>query len=710
MLQAIVKKGRVIAENIPAPMVSDGCVLIKVVNSCISAGTEMSGVNASSQSLIKKALEQPEKVMKAFNMLKNEGLLRTYEKIKGKLDGGNPTGYSIAGVVIAASKGAGDFKPGDRVAAAGAGIANHAEFVDVPVNLVMKVPEGLDLIKASSVTLGGIAMQGLRRAELGLGEFCVVTGAGILGLLTLQMLKISGVRCAVSDIDEARLAIAKELGAELTINPSRDNAVSAVENWTGGRGCDAVIFTAATGSNEPLSQAFKMCKRKGRVILVGVSGMEIKREDIYNKELDFMISTSYGPGRYDANYEQKGLDYPYAYVRWTENRNMTEYLRLLSADAVKLDKIINGIYPIEKVGDAFESLKSGSPRPLMVILDYGRFEEARLHDYLSHERKTVTCVKRPQTGVVNVALIGAGGFATGMHLPNMNKMRDKYRLYAVANRTGHKAQAVALQYGADYSTTNVDEVLADSKVDLVMICTRHDSHAGLALKSLRAGKNVFVEKPLATTDDELKAVCDFYSDASIVNKPLLMTGFNRRFSRYAAEIKKHTDRRIGPLLIRYRMNAGFIPLDNWVHESGGRIVGECCHIIDLMTFFTGAVVESVGCESLSPSEAKFSAADNKSITLKYKDGSVCSIDYFAVGGKSLPKEFMEVHFDEKSIVMEDYKSLKGYGLQLDEIKTPISEKGQFEELEALYRTLRGEGTRWPIELWDMAQTTKISFL
>lgn len=708
MLQAIVKKGKVMAEKVPAPMVSDGSVLIKVVNSCISAGTEISGVNASGKSLIKKALDQPEKILKVFDMLKSEGFLRTFEKVKGKLDGGTPTGYSISGVVIAAGKGVSGFNPGDRVAAAGAGIANHAEFVDVHSNLVMKVPENLELMKASSVTLGGIAMQGVRRAGLNLGEFGVVVGAGILGLLTLQMLKLSGVRVAITDIDDNRLAIASELGADLIVNPGRENIVSTVENWTGGYGCDAVIFTAATGSNEPLSQSFKICKRKGRVVLVGVSGMEIRREDIYNKELDFMISTSYGPGRYDRNYEEKGLDYPYAYVRWTENRNMEEYLRLLGAGALKIDKIINGVYPISKVDEAFISLQSGSPRPLMVILDYGQFEKNKLEDYLKHERKICSSSKSVSKSVINVALVGAGGFATGMHLPNMSKLNDKYRLYSVVNRTGHKAQAVAAQYGANYSTTNIDEVLSDASVDLVMICTRHDSHAALTLKALKAGKNVFVEKPLATSDEELKSISDFYFDVSIINKPLLMTGFNRRFSKYAAEIKKHTDKRLGPLYIRYRMNAGFIPLDNWVHESGGRIVGECCHLIDLMTYFTGAFVESVSCESLSPSNSKFSSVDNKSIVLKYKDGSVCSIDYFATGSKSLPKEYMEVHFDEKSIIMDDYKSLKGFGIKINEIKTLTSEKGQLEELEALYKTLKGESTRWPIELWDMIQTTKIT--
>jgi len=329
MIQAVVKKGRVIGERVPTPLVSDGCLLIKVVNSCISAGTEMAGVNESGKSIIKRAMEQPEQVKEVLQFMKTNGIQRTLAKVKGALDGGKPTGYSISGIVIGFGAGVSGFSVGDSVAAAGAGLANHAEFVDVPVNLVMKMPQGMDFQKASTVTLGGIAMQGVRRADLRLGEVCVVVGAGILGLLAQQMLQLSGVRTIVTDLDPSRLDIAQKLGAERIVNPAQEDVVSVVNSLTGGHGADAVLFTAATYSSEPLSTAFKMCKKKGRVVLVGVSGMEIKRGDIYAKELDFLISTSYGPGRYDSNYEDKGLDYPFSYVRWTENRNMTEYLRLV---------------------------------------------------------------------------------------------------------------------------------------------------------------------------------------------------------------------------------------------------------------------------------------------------------------------------------------------------------------------------------------------
>jgi predicted dehydrogenase/threonine dehydrogenase-like Zn-dependent dehydrogenase len=707
MIQAMIKKGKVFAEPVPAPVVSKGGILIKVVNSCISAGTEMSVVSESGKSLIIRAMEQPVNVAKAINMIRSDGIAKSYKKIMGKLEASNPTGYSISGIVVGIGEGTARFKIGDQIAAAGAGLANHAEYVDVPEQLVMRVPKGLSFIDASTVTLGGISMQGVRRADVSIGEFCVVVGAGILGLLSVQILRHSGVRVIVVDINQERLDVARELGAEIVINSKIEDSVKLVENYTGGFGADAVLFTAATSMSKPLSQAFNMCKKKGRVVLVGVVGMTINREDIYSKELDFLISTSYGPGRYDKNYEEKGLDYPYSYVRWTENRNMEEYLRLVHSGAIKLEKLINKIFPIADVNKAFETLKSSVQRPLMVVLDYGKPEQSKLDEYLHHDRKIQTGVVETKKNIVNIALIGVGNFTTSMHLPNIEKMNDKYRLYAVMDRAGHRSKTIAGQYKAAYATTNYSDIINDPKIDLVFISTQHDSHAELTVQALRAGKNVFVEKPLATNQKDLEKIKEFYQNTVNSIKPVLMVGFNRRFSRYAREIKKYTDQRINPLVIHYRMNAGYIPLDHWVHEHGGRIVGEGCHIIDLMTYFTSANILNVSLESLTPKTSKYSSSDNKSIILKYDDGSICSIDYFSIGNKEIPKEVMEIHFDEKTIIMNDYKSLSGYGISLSPISTSISEKGHFEELEILYQTLKQSGS-WPIELWDMLQTTEVS--
>lgn len=705
MLQAVVKKGKVLAESVPSPNVSEGSLLIKVVNSCISAGTEMSNVSETGKSLIKRALDQPAEVKNALNFAKENGIMKMIARVRGTLEGGKPTGYSIAGIVVAVGSGVKEYSVGDHVAAAGAGIANHAEFVDVPVNLVMPMPIGMDFKLASTVTLGGIAMQGVRRAELSLGEIAVVQGAGILGLLAQQLLQIAGVRTIVVDLDEHRLGIAESLGAEATINPTKEDVVKKVEAISNGFGADAVLFTAATSSSEPLSTSFKMCKRKGKVILVGVSGMEIKRGDMYQKELDFLISTSYGPGRYDDNYEKKGLDYPYGYVRWTENRNMSEYLRLVHAGLIKLDKMVDAVYPIDQVEEAFEVLKTGTnPKPIISILDYGIDLKAVISTPKSFR---VDISKSTSTSnQINVALIGTGGFATGMHLPNMAKMSSKYKIKAIVNRTGQKAKAVADQYGADYATSRVEDVLEDKEVDLVMITTRHDNHGSLTLQSLQAGKHVFVEKPLCVTRKELKSIQEFYDSTD--NPPLLMVGFNRRFSPFTTEIKKALKTRTSPLMVHYRMNAGFIPLDHWTHEHGGRIVGEACHLIDLMTYFTDSKIDSISTEHMAPETGKFSKHDNRSIVLKYTDGSVCHIQYFAVGNKKLSKEYLEIHFDEKSITMEDYKRMKGYGVTLNEKSSSISKKGQFEELEALHACLKGNG-EWPISFEQMIETTLASF-
>jgi predicted dehydrogenase/threonine dehydrogenase-like Zn-dependent dehydrogenase len=714
MLQAIVKKGKVIAENIPAPNVSDEGVLIKVVCSCISSGTELSGVKESGKSIIKRALEQPEQVKQVLTYFKDNGLSKTYQRVKGTLDGGKQTGYSISGIVIATGKNVTKFHAGQRVAAAGAGIANHAEYVDVPSNLVMSIPDSLDFDKASTVTLGGIALQGVRRCDLKLGEICVVLGAGILGLIAQQLLQAAGVRVIVIDLDNERLKTAKELGAEKILNPKSDDVITEVENLSSGHGADAVIFTAATHSNEPLSQAFKMCRKKGKVVLVGVSGMEIKRGDIYKKELDFLISTSYGPGRYDANYEQKGLDYPYSYVRWTENRNMTEYLRLVSSNQVDLDKLIAEKHSIEEVEKAYANLKPESgPAPLISILEYDTEEvEAYLgRTFNSQTEKVVlkTDYKKNTTKTIQIGLVGAGSFARGMHLPNITKLSDKFQLRAVHNRTGFNAKTAAEQYGAEYATTDIQELLNDDNIDLLMITTRHDSHAELALQGLNAGKHVFVEKPLCINQKQLEDFKDFYKDG-IANKPLLMVGFNRRFSKYASEIKKHIEQRNGPMLLRYRMNAGYIPADHWVHEDGGRIIGEGCHLIDLMRYFTGSKVISANSENLNPKDSKFSSVDNTAMTFKYDDRSVANIDYFSCGNKQISKEYLEIHFDNKTIIMDDYKSLKGYGINIKEMNNSISEKGQLEELEALYGCLNGETISWPIPLEEILETTELTFL
>lgn len=715
MLQALAKKGRVYPEEVPAPVVSSGGVLIKVVRSCISAGTEMTSVTASGKSLISRAMDQPVAVKRLLDMARSEGLSKVVAKVQGKLGSGKPLGYSVAGIVITVGEEVSEFQPGDRVAAAGASLANHAEFVDVPVNLVVPMPADLDFEGASTVALGAIAMQGVRRSEVALGEFAVVVGVGILGQLAVQMLHANGARVIAVDPDERRLEIAAQNGAERVFNPSNEDVVDAVGHYTGGNGADVVMFCAATGNSEVLSDAFAMTRRKGKLVMVGVWGDELKREDIYAKEVDFLISTSYGPGRYDPAYEEKGMQYPYAYVRWTEKRNMQDYLRLLATERVSVEALVEGVYPIEEVEKAFVSLQ-GSERPLIVLLDYGKDLPGPLEGLESEVNRVDNARSsslQKVTKPIRVGLIGAGSFAVGTHLPNLQSLKQ-YAIHAICSRSGSKAQDLARQFGAEYATTDYQQVLADPDVDLVMICTRHHLHGPMVLESLKAGKNTFVEKPLCLNEEELDLIEEFYRDGADKGgkdgkMPLLMVGFNRRFAPCIQKIKNQVEGRINPMIIHYRMNAGHIPLDHWVHDpeqGGGRIVGEACHIIDLFSFLVGAPVRKYSVASLHPTTASVSSSDNKAITLEYEDGSLATIHYFSVGPKSLPKEYLEVYWDGKSASMDDYSTVTGVEGGLD--KSGKKDKGHLKELEVLAEHLGGFREGWPMDLDSQVEVSQVS--
>lgn len=713
MLQAILRKGRVTGEEVPLPSISEGAALVKVLYSCISAGTESASIQTSKKSLIRRALEQPENVKKVIQMARSASILETFQKVKKRWEMGAVLGYSLSGVILGLGKGTKDLKVGDRVACAGSGIANHAEYVDVPANLMVRIPDGVDFREASTVALGSIAMQGVRRATVAVGEYVVIFGLGVIGQIAIQIAKNAGARVIGIDLDERRLRVAKENGADFVLNPEESDAAGEVIHFSDGYGADKVIFTAATESSTPLHQAFQMTRKKGTVVLVGVSGMEIKREDLYPKELDFLISTSYGPGRYDDEYERSGLDYPYPYVRWTENRNMQEYLRELAERKINLKNLIEKIYPIEGVGEAYEELQKPS-RPLMVLLEYHQDLPEDVPALYQKESKILIDRGIRKKGVVNVAIVGAGSFATSVHLPNLVKLEEKFRIHAIMAKTPHKSKEVAQQYHAHYATCNIDDILNDREIDLVLIATRHNLHGPYVLKALQAGKNVFVEKPLCIKEEELKAIQDFYHSQGKTQGsqyPLLMVGFNRRFSKYAQEAKRHVVKRINPLFMHYRVNAGFIPLEHWVHgeEGGGRIIGEVCHFIDLFTFFAECKVKAIYTTTLTPKTKSFSSDDNRVVVLNYEDGSIATLEYFATGSKEFPKEYVEVHFDEKTIIIDDFKSLKGFGVKAREIKERVPDKGHLRELEVLSDLLQGKTNRWPIELWDLLQTTEVTF-
>jgi len=700
MRQVLIKKGKVFTEEVPAPMVNEDTVLVKVYYSCISVGTEMSGVISSGESIFKKALRRPEKIAKAINNVKKEGLARTIQKIQGKFEESAQTGYSASGIVVEVGSKINHIKIGDRVACAGAGIANHAEYIEVPRNLLVKIPNGVELDLASTVTLGAIAMQGVRRADVRLGEYVAVIGLGVLGQITVQLLKANGCRVIGVDLDERRIRKAFNLGMNKGVSP-KENIVKIATAFSDGFGVDAVIITAATKSKEPLAQAFQMCRKKGKVILVGVVGMEINREDMYKKELDFLVSTAYGPGRYEEKYELKGIDYPYAYVRWTETRNMQEYLKLIADKKINIRPLIEKEYKIENSFEAYEELNVTENKPLIVLLKYNQKNENQALRRVEVQAKPIK-----KDGRINIALIGAGSFAKGTHLPNLMKLKDVYNLYAIASKTGSNAKSTAQKFEAKYATTDYREILGDKNIEAIIIATRHNLHAKMAIDALKADKAVFLEKPMALNKKELDELVKTISNTQ---KPF-MVGFNKRFSKYAQEVKKHVSARINPMIINYQMNTGYFSLDHWTHteEGGSRIIGEACHVFDLFNYFIEAEIESISVNRITPKTEYFSAQDNVVITIKYKEGSVCSLTYVSLGNGCYPKEFCQIYFDGKIIIINDYKRLESYGVKLKEMKSLESSKGQYEELIEFAKYLKGK-IRPPIPLWQLIQATEVSF-
>jgi predicted dehydrogenase/threonine dehydrogenase-like Zn-dependent dehydrogenase len=707
MKQAVLCKGNVIPRDVANPKVDSLGILVKIECSCISAGTEMSSVRNSKKSLIKRALEKPEQAKASLKILKDRGFGALSNVIKRATGSafGNALGYSAAGTVVAVGERTGGFFIGQRVAIAGTGYANHSGYAYVPQNLAVPIPDGVNFEEAATVALGSIAMQGVRILDPGAGEHIVVMGLGLVGQLAVQILVSAGCRVIGIDINQRRLEIAKSQYKIDVIDGKDKMLVSRVMMLTKAQGADGVLFTAATSSSEPMSNCFKMLRKKGRFILVGVSGMNIDRADLYKKELEFKIATSYGPGRYDSNYEEGGIDYPYDYVRWTEKRNMEFFLALINQKKVQINYLIDGVYPVEKSVEAYQTLKSFNA-PLIILLSYGNSHDNQKdrHEDLIHMQNSKMKQKKP--GAITYAIVGAGSFARSMHLPNLAKHSDKFYLKAVMSRTGISAVALAAQYGAEYSTTNMQYILDDPDIELVIICTRHNLHAPLAIQALRAGKNVFVEKPPAINEsqlDELVATIKETGKAYIV-------GYNRRFSKYIQEIDKHTRQRTGKMFLEYTMNAGYIDYSHWAHgkEGGGRIIGEGCHIVDLLGFLTGSKPKKVAVNHLLPVPGFYMPHDNVSVTVTYEDGSLAVMNYISNGSPSYSKETLKVYFDGKTITMDNYMILSSENLKVKKIKSGSPNKGQEDEMLIFFEYLKN-GKKYPIPLDEIATTSRLTF-
>jgi predicted dehydrogenase len=630
------RSGKLRVIDAPAPMASPGAALVRSRVSLISAGTEKQIVDLARASLAGKAMARPDLVRQTLRKVKAEGVGAVARKVFAKLDTPFPLGYSLAGEVSEAGAGAG-VAAGDRVACAGAGIANHAEYNAVPKNLMVRIPEGVDDEAASFVTVGAIALQSVRVAAPTLGERVVVTGLGLIGLLTVQLLKANGCRVLGFDPSPARVALARELGADAAVSES---LAAAVAGFTAGHGADAVIVTASTKSNAPLNEAAEISRLKGRVVLVGMVGMTLDREPFYKRELDLRLSLSYGPGRHDPAYEIEGHDYPLAYVRWTEQRNMEAFLELVAAGRVTPDRLVTHRFPIAEAEKAYQLMDGDEPY-LGILLTYP--------DEAGQPARAVEV--RPSSARAEgdgIAFIGFGNYAKSMLLPAVRKAGG-VNLRTIVTATGLSAHAGAEKYGFARAATDPEEALADPAVSTVFIATRHDSHAALAIRALQAGKHVFVEKPLALDGDELAAVIA----AAEAGPGLLTVGFNRRFAPMVLEAQKALGARTGPLAMTYRVNAGAIPRDNWVHgaQGGGRIAGEACHFVDTLAALCGSVPVEV--EAASPA----GIADSVAAVLRFADGSVGTILYSSLGDPAVAKERIEIFGTGIVVEINDYSEI-----------------------------------------------------
>jgi predicted dehydrogenase/threonine dehydrogenase-like Zn-dependent dehydrogenase len=596
--------------------------------------------------------------------------------------------------VIAVGAGVADLRVGDRVACAGAEHAFHAEIIRVPRNLCVPVPAGLGLDAAATVTLGAIALQGVRRAQPTLGETFAVIGLGLLGQLTVQLLKANGCRVIAMDIDAARVEQARVQGADFGLAAEDAATLERIYRLTDGHGADGAIITAATDSDALVSLAFRLCRKKGRVVLVGDVGLNLKRADIYEKELDFLVSTSYGPGRYDRRYEEEGLDYPIGQVRWTENRNMQEYLALLASRRVSPPVPLDTPFRIGDAAAAYATLAGG--KGLAALLEYP--DAAR-----EHARSVPNPSARPAAaGKLRLALVGAGNFARQAHLPVLAALADRCSIRAVMSRTGHNAQETARSTGAAYGTSDFQAVLDDREVDAVLIATRHDLHAELALRSLRAGKHVLVEKPLALRREDLAALRAAQESGS----PLLLTGYNRRFSPHAAALAAALRGRSGPVALEYHVNAGTLPGDHWLYgpQGGGRNLGEACHMYDLFGMLTDTRCSRVQALAGPAARPGVRRDDNFTATLAFEDGSIATLVYTALGDPASPKERLACHWDGRSAVLDDFRRLQISGAA--PLETRMQEKGLREQWIAFLDAIRDGAS--PVPAWQQWQACEIA--
>ncbi|BCA57128.1 putative Oxidoreductase, alcohol dehydrogenase-like protein [Nitrospira sp. KM1] len=691
------RTGVLSVESVPAPTISDGEILVANRVSLISPGTERATVQVAKKSLIGKALDRPQEVRKVVAALQKDGLLATFHRVLDRLDTPGALGYSSAGVVLAVGKHVQGLSVGDRVACAGQNYASHAEIISVPTHLCVKLPDGIAFEDAAFVTLGAIALQGVRQAKPSLGERIAVIGLGLLGQLTVQLLKACGCVVLASDPDVSRRNLAHELGADVI--PSPQDLIEASRAFSRGVGMDAVIITASTASNEPVETAGEISRQKGRVIVVGAVGMTLPREPYYKKELDFRLSMSYGPGRYDKQYEERGHDYPIGYVRWTEQRNMEAVLDLLGQGKVNTSKLVTDRYPIERAEEAYDRLKAGAASPMAVLLFYA--------GETADGSSRMVCRAIRKAGAVSLGIIGAGQHVRDMLLPQLTAIRN-VSIAAICTGSGITAKLIAEKYEAGYCTTDFRAILGDETVNSVLIGTRHDSHADITLEALHAGKHVFVEKPLCITESELERIAEHWERAAAEGLQLWV-GFNRRFSSHATKIIEFFNGRRNPLVMIYRVNAGTIAPTHWIQDpsiGGGRIIGEACHFIDFMQAVCGARPISIHAVRIASHTSGISE-DQTILSMTFKDGSIGTLVYTAGGDAAIPKERFEAFGDGKAVILDDFTTTEFWeGGTKKRHKTAVRDKGFQEEMRQFTEAVVGAGRSGPTfeEIYAVTRT------
>ena len=693
------KSGEIRLEEVDWPALKPGGVLVRSHYSVISTGTEGMKVREGKLSYLGKARARPDQLKKVLNTLKQQGFVATYRKVMNKLDSLTPLGYSLAGEVVAVGADAGEFHVGQRVACAGAGYANHADVNYVPKNLVVPVPDNVPLKHASFATVGAIALQGFRQAEMQLGETACVIGLGLLGQLLVQILKAAGIHAVGTDIVESRCRLAEDLGARAALTADDPALEAMISRLTGGAGVDCVFIAAGGGSNAATELAARIARDRARVVDIGKTRLDLPWNDYYLKELEVRFSRSYGPGRYDPNYEERGIDYPIGYVRWTEKRNLASFIDLLSSGAVKVEPLVSQVHPFGEAETVYQEMAEGAGKVLSVVFEYEKASEP-----LRREVPRLKLVSKT-TDKVRIGVIGAGAYASSMLLPPLKRNPDA-ALVSVATTTPLSGQNAKRHFGFGIATTDYREVLQDPDIDAVIIATRHASHARLVAEALRAGKTTYVEKPLAITAEDLALVRRAIEESG---NDRLMVGFNRRFSPMVRALAERFRRPGAPLAAHYRVHAGQLDKGSWYLDSseGSRFAGEAGHFIDVLSYLVGARPVSVMASRLKPANPTADDLDNVCALVRYADGSVATLQYLTQGALKVPKEYLEVFGGGITAQMHNFESLLVFEQDRQEKLSMRLDKGQQAEMDAFVDAVK-RGAPLPIALDSLIDTTGVT--